>query len=654
MAEETGGALADVLGVDPTIKPVRPAPAPGVVQPRVVQEDTGSARDLVLGKLPPTVTPPKDPDKPFTSRGYSSLYDIPGELFQSIKRDLTPAFHLPDLRPGHWTDVTPAPYGPPPPATNLSPGAAGVKQGVRDVGNTIVGGLAPLVAPVVNAFIPGAGKTVTDAAGRVEEQRQADNAEFQRLHGDSNWASAGRIGGQFLATAPLLGPLGKAAQLGASYIPGAVGNVARFITGATPAGSVVPRGVQLATEGAITGGEFGALTSGKSDESVGDQVTEGAVGGAIAGPVLGATLGTVRKLTGVAGGADVLKAKLAQQARDELGLNVPLTQRTKTALSGTQMADTDLRRDAARVLVREMGEDADNIAPEVLGAARDRLDAGFKNFANQAGKVSAYEGPRNALAMDLANIGQRARDIPLPKDGMDILNRQMQLVLNDFYGSGGGRGTITPEGWMALTGKDGKLARAYEAAPSYAKPYIAGIQDALMDRLEASAGQAAKEEIKKLRYQWRVMRTAEGAQLPTGDVSFAKLGSQIERAAKKYDPMSKQYAYDSDSKLNLLARVGREFLGTQADSTTAARLTGSSITKMAMDAATRAATYVPQALMRSPWATQNAINTTLGRPVQDLFAAGIPGIEPLLGPSVAMSVGEREMARRRQQRLLGQ
>src|SRR6188768_1526669 len=98
MSESLGGALVDVLGADPTLKPVRPAAAPGVVQPRVVPEDTGSARDLVLGKLPPTVTPPKDPERPFVSRGYSSLYDLPGELFQSIKRDLTPAFHLPDLR----------------------------------------------------------------------------------------------------------------------------------------------------------------------------------------------------------------------------------------------------------------------------------------------------------------------------------------------------------------------------------------------------------------------------------------------------------------------------------------------------------------------------------------------------------------------------
>lgn len=636
MAEEQGSALADVLGEDPSLRPTRPLPSPGARMPPVEPAATASPRDLVLGPQPPAVSLPRSPDLPIVSRSYSSLYDLPGELFETIKRDLTPQIH--------WPGSTPAP----PPPTG-SPGSAGVVQGLKDVRSTVVGALAPIVAPVADVFGISSPKQVEDYAARIEKERQEGIAKFKELYGDSNWAEAGRIGGQFLATAPVLGPLGKIVQAGTKFIPG-VG----FITGARPAATTVGRGVQLATEGGIQGGEFGALTSGKSDESLADQVTEGAVGGAVAAPVLGAALGTVRKLSGVAGGADVLKAKLAQQARDELGLNVPLTPRTKTALSGTQMADTELRRDAARVLVKEMGENADNIGPEVLDAARVRISDGFKNFANQAGLVSAFDATgANVLAQDLANIGQRARNIPLPKDGMDILNRQMKLVLDDFYGPGGGRGTVTPEAWLALTGKDGSLARAYAAAPSYAKPYIAGIQDALMDRLEASAGPAAKDAIKQLRYQWRVLRTAEGAQLPTGDVSFAKLGSQIERASKKYDPMSKQYAYDTDSKLNLLARVGREFLGTQADSTTAARLTGSSLTKMAMDALARAATYVPQVAMRSPWSTQNTINATLGRPTQDVFSAAIPAIEPLLGPAVAASVGEREAVRRRQQGLLG-
>ncbi len=652
MAEETGSALADVLGVDPTLKPVRPAPAPGVVQPRVVPEDTGSARDLVLGKMPPTVTPPKDPERPFVSRGYSSLYDLPGELFQSIKRDLTPAFHLPDLRPGHWTDVTPAPYGPPPPATNLSPGAAGVKQGVQDVGRTIVGGLAPLVAPVVNAFIPGSGKSITDAAARVEEQRQADNAEFQRLHGDSNWASAGRIGGQFLATAPLLGPLGKAAQLGASYIPGAVGNVARFITGATPASSVVGRGGQLATEGAIQGGEFGALTSGQSDESIGEQVAQGAIGGAVAAPVVGTALGVGRKLAGVAGGGDAARAALAAKARDELGVILPVTPAAKTATSGTQMADAATRRDVQKLILKDMGENATLATPEVMEAAHLRLDQGFKTLAQQVQQVSAGG---SALSNDMTRIARDLADAGIGADATKAVQRQMQDVIERFYGpSGGGQGQLSADGWLALTAKDGRLEKAIQNAPGAVKGFLIQIREALNDRLVASAGPDAQAAAQALRKQWRIMKTVEHAALPTGDISFNKFASEVERAGRRYDPISRQYAYDDQNRMNLIARVGREFLGTVPDSTTAARLTGSSLGRMAVDAATRAARAVKDSAMRSPWSLSNQIDSSLGQPFRNPAANLIPGTEAVIAPSVAIGAGLREDARRRQRGLLFQ
>jgi hypothetical protein len=628
---------------------------PATVPPAPPQGAQPSAMEAALDT--PTSTPPTDPALPFLSRSWRTLYGAGADLVADLKRDLTPTFAMPGSAPS-----TPAPglaaNTPPGVSTDIySPGAAGVARGVKDVA---------LSQPALWALGQAENVTGTDLADRLGKYNEADRQQFERDYGNSNWASVGRIGGQFAATAPLLGPIRLGLQAGAEALPGVLGAVSRFATGAAPASSIAGRGVQLGSEGALAGAGFGALTSGQSDESLGTQAGQGAIGGAVLGPLVGAGTGLVRALTGVAGGIDPAVARLAQTAQDQFGLTIPITkmstnptmrilsdQFSKLPFSGAFSADQALRRQAQGVLAGEMGETANNIGPEVMGAARDRISKGFTDWTNSVPQISA--GPFDAngnstLAKDLSDIGTQAVQIPLPKDSLDIVGQQIRNIGDAFAAPGTPKGQISPEGFLALTAQDGPLQRAYNAAPSAAKPYIAGMQDALHDRLAASLPPDQQAALQQLRYQWRVMKTLEGAQTPAGDMSFDRFGSAVANASKQYDPMAQQYAYNADpnNTLNMMGRIGRQFLGGLPDSGTAARATASSIPALISGLATSIGTAPLTALMRSPWVSRNAIAASLGQPL-GLLGSAVPSVERTLLPSVALGAGLREQARRQGQ-----
>jgi hypothetical protein len=128
---------------------------------------------------------------------------------------------------------------------------------------------------------------------------------FDAAHGDNTAAQVGRIGGQLLTAVPLtvgggegLGLLSAAATKAAP----AIAPVADFLGGSASAFRANPLlwGASKATAGAAQGAGASLLTSGTSDESLGQQVTRGAEAGAILGPTLPAVAGAFRKVGGAA------------------------------------------------------------------------------------------------------------------------------------------------------------------------------------------------------------------------------------------------------------------------------------------------------------------------------------------------------------------
>lgn len=627
MPEESGlGALDSVLGIDPTLKRTGITPGPGRQVPPADPATLGTPMQQVLGT--PEVTEPKKPDQGFLSRAYSSLYNLPSSLFTAIKEDASGlGLHVPGTAKPDTSRV----------GEIYSPGAEGTKQGVRDVAYSrpVLGALS-LVAP--------------ETAAKARESADAQRKDFETKYGDSNWATLGRLGGQFAATSGPIGAAGKVASLGARYIPGAVGRLAEFATGVNQAQGFVPRAAQLATEGAIQGGEYGALTSGQSDESLGQQIKEGALGGAVGSVALGGAAGLAGKVSGLTRAGDEVRAGLAKQAMDELGVVLPVNKPPKTPTSGTQMADIATRRQVQKQLLADMGENSNVASPEVMLAAKQRLNMGYENLAKRVGFVDAGGMGTGSIQGEMTRIAKELADAGLDREAKTAVQRQMQDVVERFYGpSGGGSGRLATDGFLDLTSSNGRLAKAIENARPEVRGFLQQVHDAVMARLPASAGPADAEAAKALARQWRVMRTVEDAVLPTGDISFNKLASSIEKRGKQLDPMSQQYAYDNQGRMNLFARIGREFLGTVPDSTTAERLTAGSLSKMAVDAVTRAGRSAYRSVADSDWARRNQIEALTGTPVSRWFSHAIPDSGTVVRPGAILGADIREEARRRPQ-----
>lgn len=607
-----------VLGIQPPAEPTQQPGQPATVapdQPAGVPAPSAFSSALGLPDLQPKSTQPSNPNLPFLSRTWRSIYNLGDEAL------------------------------------------SGAARGARDV-----------IDPMAETLARGATAIGLGGIGPTPQQTQAGDIAarnaYNQNYGDSTVADIGRIGGQIATTAPMLmGPLGlgRAVTAGAEAIPGALGSAARFLTGATPASGIVERGLQLASQGAGTGAAMGALTSGQSDASLPSQIAQGAIGGAVLGPVAGTLAGGARALTGVAGGIDPTIARLAQQWQENLGITPPVTKLSSNPTmrlltnqlgmlpgAGGVTADAAVRRQIASTLAQEMGQNADNIGPEVMGNALTDLNQGFTDFVKKTPNISAYDSTGSNALMDKINdIRLQALGIPLPQDSMNIVSQQAKNIESAFANPVGpsGAGSVTPEGFLALTAKDGQLQRAYDAAPSSAKPYIAGMQDALYDRLADAVPPDEVQGLSDLRYKWRVMKTAAQAQSPTGDVQIGRLSNAIQRASQQYDTMPNQFAYNADpnNTLNLIARGGQQFMGILPDSGTAARLTASSLPRMATALLTSGATAPLTSLMRSQWLARNAIRESLGQPT--LLGSALPTSQDAVLPSAALGNYMREQAR---------
>jgi hypothetical protein len=498
----------------------------------------------ILPAAPTQTAPPAPPS--ILDRAWASLKDIGSEI----------------------ANPTPATAsGPPGTAGQFG---AGFLQGVQDVA------IPPSTWLLRQA---GVGDDATKAAA---DRRQ----QFEKDFGDSTPASIGRVTGQTVATAPVIGGAGMAARVAADVVP-AIAPAVTFLGGGTRLASTASlparaatAGSSLAAQGALTGGTQGALTA-APDQSTTDAALQGATTGGIAGPVIGAATYPLRALVGrVANMTTPELAQWAQTAKNTYGVDVDPSRLTnnptykliadqtgKVPFSGVD--ETAQRQQWQAAVARQFGETTDNgITYDVMDRAARRIGGVFDGVAN---RTTVQGGP--PLFNDMANIA-----LDMPRYGLTNASPETakiqagaQNVLSAFSQ---GNGRITGHAYQTLTQTGGPLDTLVNSTDPTTAAFGMRIRNALDDAFQRSATPQDQAALTQARQQYRALKTVQplveqrGA---TGDINPNALKQRVIAQSTRFDPSTGGFAYTGGGAMGDLANIGSIFFSPSADSGTAAR-----------------------------------------------------------------------------------
>ena len=433
---------------------------------------------------------------------------------------------------------------------------------------------------------------VAPAAPQVAAADQASRAAYDQNFGNSNIATAARIGGQIAGTLPMLATGGGMLSGAADVAGAAAGRIApwagRAVEGATNllsggAGSnIIGRTVGLAANGALQGAAAGALTAGQSDAPISQQMGQGAMWGAAAGPVAGLVGAGAKALgglaTGAAGGAPADMAALAKVARDTYGIPIQAPQISKNTLlraaneqssrlpfSGAGGGEAAQQSAWQRAVSQQMGENTDRITPEVMSSAAKRIGSVFNDVAART-KIAVDEPLMNALGQ----IETEANSAPLGHGGTEAIRNQISNILDTATKN---NGQLDGQAYQQLTRAGSPLSRAESAADPNVRYYAGQVRDALDGAFQRSAAPEDQAALGKARGQWRAMKTIEDLveKSPDGNLSPALLMGQVRNASNRFDGSTGGMAYTGGGALGDLARIGQAFLKPSPNSTTADR-----------------------------------------------------------------------------------
>lgn len=444
--------------------------------------------------------------------------------------------------------------------TNLE---AGADQGISDVVGTIGKGAQWLEnkVPVLRSIDQGVGNAIgTQTADQVVNQANANNALYNATAGQTTAGEIGRIGGNLLMAAPMMGVAGAAAEPLAARALGQ--GAANFLAGAG-GDTMLSRGASMAANGAVQGASFNALT--------GNPIAQGAAGGAALGPAAGLVGAGANKLArAVVPAVDTATADLARKAQD-FGINLRADQVTDNPLMkriGMQLAqggkggiaeDNSAQRAAfTRAVGQTFGADADSLTPQVMQDARQRIS----NVYNDVGSRTTLDlNPGNSDFLN--NVSQTVNSANLgPQNAsraQSLIDEVMAKITPD--------GTMSGTDYKTLTSQGSMLSKA---ASSPDREY-AGIAKTIRDELNQALTQSATPQdaaaLAKANLQWKNMRTVERlvANSPDGQINPALLNRPVTTSFKNR-------AYTGAGDLGDLADIGQHFIKSLPDSGTAANI----------------------------------------------------------------------------------
>ena len=544
--------------------------------------------------------------------------------------------------------------------TNMGAGAARV-QGFNSAvpfGERIAAGLGAVGAKVYDKTI---GDDVTEGQSIGELYREARDSQTVTAEENAGAYTTGAIAGvaaqlPLLSTKVLTGTRATTGVRGAvNAIPEALGAVGNYVRGGeiaatasrgAKAANVAGKAVRAATVSAPVGAAYGYGGSRSDLDSQGalDDAKSGATVSAMLGaavPVLGATLKGIPSPNVSEPVKDLVRV-----AKNKFGIDLALDQIAPSKVRDTVQkisqtipgsgVEAFQERQAAqwmKAVAKTIGEDADNLNPEVINNYLTRAGKDFEG-ALSGKNIKFSQKDINSLA-DIAAQAKRKVSSNLA----DVVQFNVNDVLDNlsqFKVGNGGLRTVPGE---KLASVRSQILADLPNIESGARQQVAKI----IDKIDEVVGtHLSPEEVKQLsnaRLQWRNFRTIEPLLEKSGDGTINPTQLMQKVASSKYIKASRKVVGEDD--LVDLARIGKQFMAKKGGSDTAEKLLymryagvgltgGAAVTNLPATAAAVVGNRAYQKLLnQSPKVIDQLVNNTAGKsnaiPIANMLGAQASG-----------------------------
>lgn len=395
----------------------------------------------------------------------------------------------------------------------LMAGAQAAKEAVREVGE----------GSTIGEALSGTGDTYSQAKAAYD-QAQAEWAAQNPGQDIGNLL----IGATIPTVAALAYTKGKATPLVEQGLVAASPRygptMARFLAGESK--NMLTRGMSYGLTGAMEGALSGVMQHGLTENTLLEDLTQGATFGGAANPLFKALGPSIGKLFNAAVTKPV--ATIAEKAKN-LGIQLKGPQLTKDlnvrklGAKAEALGDDEQLAQYTRAVSKEFGEDTDTITKDVIKSAKDRIGKAFENIA---------QGVTN-------NIG----DIPFRQTltflktkafneaGGNASNPTYQMVRNwaGTFERAAKNGLLDGEAFRSFTRRDSAFSRGMMQTDDPNLRYYGGLMyEALHDALERNGPAGIKDALAQTKQQWAALKQIEPIaekSWPSGVLDPQSLGS---------------------------------------------------------------------------------------------------------------------------------
>lgn len=456
-------------------------------------------------------------------------------------------------------------------------------------GERVAAGLGAVGAKAYDKTI---GDNVTEGQSISDLYRDARDSQNKTAGAHSGAYTAGAVTG-IAATLPLLSTkvlTGTRATTGVrgavNAIPEALGAVGNYVRGgqvaadagtAAKVANVTGKAVRAATISAPTGALYGY------GNSRNDLNSEGAVSDAKSGAVVSAALGAAVPIAGAA-----LKSipkpnispaikELAATAKNKFGIDLALDQISPTNVrstvqkisqnipgSGVEAFQEKQATQWMRGVAKTLGEDSDNLAPEVITNYLKRASDDFS--APLAGKTIKFsQKDINGLADITASAGKK-----VSSNLADVVKNNVDDVLKNLSEFKVGNGGVREVPGERLASLRSQLVQDLPSIEGGARQQVAKIIDKLDEVIDTHLSPEEIQQLSNARLQWRNFRTLEPLLEKSTDGTINPTQLMQKVASSKYIKAARKKVGEDD--LVDLAKIGKQFLVKKGGSDTAQKL----------------------------------------------------------------------------------
>lgn len=384
--------------------------------------------------------------------------------------------------------------------------------------------------PALQRFFAGSGKSVEDIALGARQRAGAATQEevTAKLRADEPLmkTTAGKLGN-------FVGNVGM--TLPAMFLPGGQSLVGSAIMGGGLGALQPTREGESAVTNAALGAGAGALGQGAAN-LIGRAVTP------VQAPALSAeqrALVELAKQKGIPLSAGQQTLSRPLQALESVLAKLPFTSGTAEKFRQSQQSGFN------RALLNTMGQQGDSLAPEVLGAAKQRIGGEFNRLSSQNDlkvtlpflqKLSAYKGEIDA------------------KQTEDVA-RIVGSYIDDLSGHIAQNGTVPGTFYKSLDSKIGR--QAFGTSNGDLRNSLKDLQRIVREGMDASIQPADQEAWKAARSQWGNMKTVAGA--VKNDASGEAFPGRLAQSVRRSNENAMVYG-QGNTELADLAKLGNGVL----------------------------------------------------------------------------------------------